>query len=214
MAADNLASYGSLARFKDVERLYKVGDNTILGASGDMSDFQYTKNLLDSLMRDQYELDDGNTLGTANIYEYLSRVMYNRRTKMNPIWNSFVVGGFNKGKKWADRKTLIQANCRFLGYVDLLGTTYQSPTIATGFGAHLAQPLLRKAIEGGKQDSLTEEEALKIIETCMRTLFYRDARSLNKFQVARITKEGAVISEPRSVDTNWSFAEFIKGYGA
>lgn len=50
MAADNLASYGSLARFRDIERLHKVTDFTVLGASGDMSDFQYVKHLLDSQM--------------------------------------------------------------------------------------------------------------------------------------------------------------------
>ena len=33
LAADTLASYGSLARYKDVRRLQKVGDNTLIGAS-------------------------------------------------------------------------------------------------------------------------------------------------------------------------------------
>ena len=37
------------------------------------------------------------------------------------------------------------ANCmfkcyyRFLGYVDKIGTAYQSATVATGYGAHMAQ---------------------------------------------------------------------------
>lgn len=68
---------------------------------------------------------------------------------------------------------------RFLGYVDLRGTTYQSATIATGFGAHLAQPILRKRVEG-REDDITEQEAIDIINDCMRVLFYRDARSINK----------------------------------
>jgi 20S proteasome alpha/beta subunit len=67
----------------------------------------------------------------------------------------------------------------FLGYVDLLGTTYSAPTLATGYGAYIAQPLLRKSVEG-REDTLTEEEAMKILEGCMKVLFYRDARSLNK----------------------------------
>jgi 20S proteasome subunit beta 7 len=65
-----------------------------------------------------------------------------------------------------------------LGCVDYQGTTYQSSTIASGYGAYLAQPLLRKAVEG-KEDTLTESEAEKIIDDCLRVLFYRDARSLN-----------------------------------
>jgi len=43
-------SYGSLARFRDVKRLCPVGESTIVGASGDISDYQYIQHLLDSLM--------------------------------------------------------------------------------------------------------------------------------------------------------------------
>lgn len=71
----------------------------------------------------------------------------------------------------------------FLAHVDLLGVTYQSPSIATGFGMHLAQPLLRKALEDLGPDGeskLEEADARKILENAMRVLFYRDARSLNK----------------------------------
>jgi len=200
MAADNLASYGSLARFKDVERLYPVGNNTVIGAGGDMSDFQYLQKLLNELMIDEFIQQDGHTLGPAEIHEYLSQVMYARRTKINPLWNSLVVGGFKDGK-------------RFLAYVDLLGTTYKATTIATGYGAYIAQPLLRKAVEP-YADVLTEEQAQKILEDCMRVLFYRDARSLNKFQIATITAEGVKISESRQLETSWGFAEGIRGYGA
>jgi 20S proteasome subunit beta 7 len=40
IATDTLASYGSLARFKDVQRLKAVGEHTVIGAGGEMSDFQ------------------------------------------------------------------------------------------------------------------------------------------------------------------------------
>ena len=43
----------------------------------------------------------------------------------------------------------------------------------------IAQPLLRKYVEG-REDHLTEEQAKQIIQECMKVLFYRDARSLNK----------------------------------
>lgn len=43
--------------------------------------------------------DDGHVLGTPHIYEYLWRVMYNRRSKFNPLWNALVVGGVHKGEK-------------------------------------------------------------------------------------------------------------------
>ncbi|KAG8982310.1 Proteasome subunit beta type-7 [Tulasnella sp. JGI-2019a] len=200
LAADNLASYGSLARFKDIQRLHPVGTHTVIGAGGDMSDFQHIQHDLDSLMISEFTNSDGHTLGPDEIYEYLSRVMYNRRSQMNPLWNSLLVGGFQDGKG-------------FLGYVDLLGTTYTASTLATGYGAYIAQPLLRKAVES-REHELTEAEGVKIIEESMKVLFYRDARSLNKYQVAVVTEKGVAISESRSAETEWAFADKIRGYGA
>lgn len=201
MAADNLASYGSLARFKDVQRLHPVGDFTVVGAGGDMSDFQYLQRILDDLIiEEEITAQDGHKLGPAEIHEYLSQVMYGRRSKLNPLWNSLLVGGVRDGK-------------RFLAYVDLLGTTYTASTLATGYGAYIAQPLLRKAVEG-KEDVMTEQEARKIIEDCMRVLFYRDARSLNKYQIATINASGTTITESLKLETSWGFADSIRGYGS
>jgi 20S proteasome subunit beta 7 len=39
-----------LARFRDIKRLTPVGESTIVGASGDISDYQYIQHLLESLM--------------------------------------------------------------------------------------------------------------------------------------------------------------------
>ncbi|KAI0942403.1 hypothetical protein AcW1_010270 [Taiwanofungus camphoratus] len=200
MAADNLASYGSLARFKDVQRLHPVGSATVVGASGDMSDYQYLQEHLDALVTEQFTCGDGHDLGPAEVHEYLSRLMYSRRSKMNPLWNALLVGGFRDGK-------------RFLAYVDLLGTTYSSPSIATGYGAHIAIPLLRKAVDG-RQDTLSEADARKLLQDCMRVLYYRDARSLDKYQIATVTAAGVSISDAQKLETSWGFAEGIRGYGA
>lgn len=89
--------------------------------------------------------------------------MYLRRSQVDPIWNSFVIGGVSPATSDG-----IPAK-PFLGYVDLLGVTYQSSTIATGFGLHLAQPLLRKAVEG-REETLSEEDARGILEGCMKVL--------------------------------------------
>ena len=96
----SVASYGSLARFKDIQRLHAVGSYTVLAASGDMSDFQYIQSLLDDLLiEEETTKDDGHKLGPAEIHEYLSQVMYHRRSKFNPLWNSSLVGGFKDGKR-------------------------------------------------------------------------------------------------------------------
>jgi len=79
----------------------------------------------------------------------------------------------------------------FLGFVDLLGTTYSSATIATGYGSMIAQPLLRKAVEG-REHLIEEAEAREILKASLKVLFYRDARSLNKFQVSWWWRDAAV----------------------
>ncbi|KAF9058720.1 hypothetical protein BDP27DRAFT_1240365, partial [Rhodocollybia butyracea] len=104
---------------------------------------------------------------------------------------------------------------RFLSYVDLLGTTYSASTLATGHRLYIAQPLLCKAVEGN-EDTLTEDKAVKILEQSMKVLFFCDTRSLNKYQIAKISADGVAIPESHSVEpgTNWSFTEGIRHYGA
>ena len=34
-----------------------------------------------------------------NIYTYLSNLYYGRRSKVNPLWNAILVGGWDKEKK-------------------------------------------------------------------------------------------------------------------
>lgn len=76
----------------------------------------------------------------------------------------------------------------------------------------IAQPLLRKAVEG-REHLITYSEARQILKDSLKVLFYRDARSLNKFQIGVIDDEGVRIGGEESVETEWSFAEGIRGYG-
>ena len=87
----------------------------------------------------------------------------------------------------------------FLGMTDIYGSTYESDVLATGYGLHLAIPLLRKHA----RLDMSRAEAQALLEDCMKVLFYRDTRTLNSFQVATITKDGSTVSEPFSVKTNW-----------
>ncbi|ANB12586.1 proteasome core particle subunit beta 7 [Sugiyamaella lignohabitans] len=122
---------------------------------------------------------------------------------MDPLWNSVLVAGFDNGEP-------------FLSYVDLLGVTYSAPTLATGFGSYLAIPLLRKLVDKeGDEKLVNEQQARAAIDECMKVLFYRDARSIDKYSVATITKESGVRIEKdlRCEDMSWKFAKDIRGYG-
>lgn len=197
LAADTLGSYGSLARFRHVPRLVRVNGSTALGASGDFADFQHLQQVLGQMVIDEELLGDGHSYSPRAIHSWLTRAMYSRRSKMNPLWNTMVIGGYADGES-------------FLGYVDMLGVAYEAPSLATGYGAYLAQPLMREALE--KKPVLSQSEARELVERCMRVLYYRDARAFNRFQIATVTEKGVEIEGPLSAKTNWDIAHMISGF--
>ncbi|XP_040188325.1 proteasome subunit beta type-4 [Rana temporaria] len=197
IAADMLGSYGSLARFRNISRIMKVNSCTMLGASGDYADYQHLKQIMEQMVIDEELVGDGHNYSPKALHSWLTRVMYNRRSKMNPLWNTVVLAGFYNGES-------------FLGYVDKLGVAYEAPTIATGFGAYLAQPMMRDVVDN--KPNLTQEEARRLIERCMKVLYYRDARSYNRYEIATVTASGVEIEGPLSSETNWEIAHLIKGF--
>ena len=165
---------------------------------------QHLDRMLNSLdVRENYS-SPGYSLHAKNLHTYLSKVMYKRRSDINPLWNQMLVAGLDGDDK------------PFLSSVDLLGTTFSSPTLATGFGTHLAQPLLRKVCDDeSKVGEVTRERAVDAIKECMKVLFYRDARSLDRYSIAVVTKENGVeLKENEQLENqSWAFAEAIRGYG-
>jgi 20S proteasome subunit beta 7 len=40
--------------------------------------------------------EDGGAFDADEIHHYLTRIMYNRRNKFNPLWNQLIVAGKSK----------------------------------------------------------------------------------------------------------------------
>lgn len=197
IAADTLGSYGSLARYRSLSRIMRVNDTTIMTSGGDYADYQFIKSIVEQHVIDEECLADGFSYTPKSLFSWMTRVMYNRRTKFNPLWNTTLVGGLQDGKP-------------FLGYIDKLGVAYEAPSLATGYGGYIAQPLLRAALE--KSPDITEAEARAVIDQCLTVLYYRDARSWHQYEVAVVTKEGSRIEPPRTVNTDWNLAYSVGGY--
>ena len=126
----------------------------------------------------------------------LQAYLYGRRGEGNPLWTANVVAGIDTATRTP-----------FLGVVDKLGNAWEAPTVATGYGAYLAQPLLRAATT----DEMSEEQAVSLLEQCMRVLFLRDARASDKIQLAKVSlgsdgKAQLQISKPYQLQTDWSIA--------
>jgi len=198
VATDSVASYGSLARFDGVCRMSPVGSagDTLLAAGGDYSDYQQMLKIIEAKAIADYTLDDGASLSPSMLHHWLTRIMYQRRSKMDPLWNSIVIAGFRNGEP-------------YLGTSDLYGTMYTDDFIATGLGAHMALPLLRK----GWSPTLTEAEATALLTDAMRVLFYRDTRASAKITIGKVDGSGSTVSEPFTLETYWEYPEFVRGGG-
>lgn len=91
IASDKLVSYGSLARYQDVQRVFKVNDKTVIGAGGDYADFQSLKRSIDQKMLEDTCHNDNIIMKPRSLYSWLTRVFYNRRSRVNPLWCDIVV---------------------------------------------------------------------------------------------------------------------------
>ena len=152
---------------------------------------------------DTDEASKPESLNAKNLHTYMSKVMYKRRSDFNPLWNHILVAGFGNDDK------------PFLASVDLLGTTFSSPSLATGYGAHLAQPMMRKVVpDEASVANVDRETAVQTVRDCLKVLFYRDARSMDRYSIAVVTKDGIDLKEDEQLENqSWAFADRIKGYG-
>jgi len=198
IAADTLGSYGSLARFTEIQRVIKVNETTIVGAGGDFADFQFLSDIIKQKQIDEECADDGFNLKPKALHCWLTRVLYNRRSKFDPLWNVILVAGMQDGEP-------------FLGFVNLQGTAFTDDVMATGMGTDLCLPVMRNALDkkGGK---LTYEEAKQTIQQCIRLTYLRDCRAWPNYQIANVHAGGATVEGPLMIDSDWEYAKGVKGY--
>jgi len=195
-ATDNLASYGRMARFFNFERITKLGESCFLAASGEMSDFQEVMDVTEDITKDNWLACDGHTRSAPEWHNWLTRTCYAKRNKMEPWYNSFVVGGLNS------------KNETYLGYTDMWGTHYTDNYVTTGFGSYLGLPLIRKDYK----EDMTLEEAKALMAQVMKILYYRDCRATSEYTLYVVKTDGTATSEKLKVDPDWSVSKYVKGY--
>lgn len=202
IASDTQLSYGSYAKFKNVQRVAKIADTTLLAASGEYSNFQ---ELTNALILEMTPLPGSDPLfGPKECFEILRNHMYSKRCKGTPEMNTYIVAGVNVFQKThipyeSDESGIM------LAAVDHLGGFYHSHVIATGMGGHIALPILRERVTNPA--NVTEKEAEEILTSAMKALLYRDTRASSKIQLSKVTKEGVTISQPFQLETQWRVGE-------
>ncbi|UKJ88864.1 proteasome subunit [Theileria orientalis] len=195
MIADTKLSLGRMARYMNVKRMQEVSKNTLLCSSGDAADHQYLSDLLKRVVQAEllaHRNDESKTLLNAEmLLNYTSRVLYARRTKLDPVLVSAVVGGFSRGEP-------------FLGYTDYYGTKYTDDFVVTGLGKYFAIGPLRDE----HRPTMSLAEAKDLAVRCMRLLYLRDCAASVRVQVGYVTKNGVFIDEPFLLDSKWDYAKF------
>ena len=245
VAADTLASYGSLARFEGVERIAQIGDagDTLLAAGGEYSDYQYMLKLIEGMAVEEFAMDDGATMSPKELHHWLTRVMYNRRSKMDPLWNRCERARI--ARRPPPPPPSLARRCAPRGAAKPPSPTPPPPTsyppfrarsvIIAGFrdgAAYLGTSDLygtmyedtfiatglgaHMALPLLRQEwtaEMGEAEARALLTKCMQVLFYRDTRACSTIQIGKVDATGASISAPTKLDTYWEHPEFIKGGG-
>lgn len=200
IAADTMGSYGSLARFPNLMRVIKVNETTVIASSGDIADFQYLNEIIERKQMEEDLKGGGVNMRPKALHSWLTRVLYNRRSKFDPLWNTIVVGGVQEGKP-------------FMGAVDMIGTAWTGDFVSTGLGAHFAIPIMTEALEKyGGADNLSQEEAVEIVQKCVRVCYLRDCRATSKYHMGVVSKDGSKVEGPLVIDSNWEIARYVRGY--
>lgn len=197
IACDTMVAYGGTLKFSNTRRMCEVGTHSIVGATGEYSDFQQIERVCEELDDSDWMAHDGGRYSPAEISSFLGRKCYNKRSKGNPWYNQLIVGGRKNGKN-------------YLGYIDHQGTTFEEDFIATGFGMHIAIPVLREHFENGKWETKTEAQAREVLDQCLKLLFYRDCKASCKVQFAIGTDKGTKIEEPYKLKTWWEHPTWMK----
>lgn len=201
IAADTLVSYGSMARFRNCERIKVVNNHTVVAASGDYADYQFLTDIIEQKQIDEEQWNDGIQLQPLALHSWITRVVYNRRSNFEPLFCSWVVGGVQPNEKTGALEP-------FLGFVDHIGTAYKSNIVCSGFGQLFAVPMIREIVEKVEKKLPSEQEARSMIAKCLEVLYLRDARSFPRFKQVIVKTDGVTHEGPLELTGNWETAHY------
>jgi 20S proteasome subunit beta 7 len=198
IACDTRLNYGSLSKFYNVNRVLQINANTFLGSAGEYSDYQEVTRILRETALDD-TLGGRSFLGPKEITNFLSAMHYQKRNKMNPYWNSTVIGGIN----WDGTPVLHS--------IDQFGTLLTGDWMLVGMAQYFCNSVIDPLYPDDYRQ-LTRENAVEMIEKCFKVLFYRDTRAGNNIKYGFMERRGDdVVYEEyeRVLQTEWNYKHFL-----
>lgn len=166
IASDKRLTQHGYKKYNDISRISQLNKNTFISCSGEYSDFQeITRMLREKADEDELFNSVDTFLGPEEFCNYLSFCCYNKRNKMDPYWNTTIVGGIDSN------------NNPYLGAVDQYGTKFENNYLFSGFATYFAPPIIEKYQKSTNETS--RDEAVLLLEKVFEILFYKDAMAGN-----------------------------------
>ena len=163
----------------------------LLTATGEFADFQEAVRKLKDLTQESFLFDDGVDHSVQDYANYLASISYDRRNRQNPLYNNFVVAGFEKGES-------------YLASIDPFGTHIVKDFVTAGFSKYFGLSL----IANEWNPALPAADCRRILHQCFTVIYERDCKSIDQVQFALVTEEGVKVMEPEKVVSNWDFRDF------
>ncbi|MHA1756731.1 MAG: proteasome subunit beta [Promethearchaeota archaeon] len=172
IATESQATAGYTVATKQAKKLFKINDYTTATISGGVADCQYVINQLKALSRLK-EVEEERCPEPKYIANIARNILFSGRSY---FLSMMIIGGYSQQEK-----------CGKLYGVDLLGTLYEEDKyISFGSGS----PFSLGVLEADWKPNMSEEDAIKLIETAITSSRERDAASGFALQICKINKNG------------------------
>lgn len=148
-----------------------MNNNILVAFGGDHADFHWLQNVIERQVAEFASY--GEELTPKALHAFLTTLLYHRRSRFDPVWNTLVVAGTQLED---DVKT------PFIGLVNQRGVAYPTRHVATGFGAMLLNQLIETEWRK-KTDKLTKDEAVAVMKKALELSIYHDCTASNDFEV-------------------------------
>nr|AIF54504.1 20S proteasome subunit beta 7 [Tritrichomonas foetus] len=188
LASDRAVSYGSCFKFANVSHFAKLTPNIIIGGTGELADFQELVDVLRSIIVDEECKNNGESLTPSEVSNYIKRLMYERRSKMNPFVMRCILAGIDK-----DGSKLLTAT-------DLYGTQWEDEYVASGYGAHMQGVQIPKAL---KSADVTRDVVMDAIKEVFIGLTARHSTMSGPIEFVDVTANGIEFLDPIEIVPNW-----------
>ena len=187
--SDMAVNYGSNFKFANVSHFAKLSPTLLIGATGEYSDFQELRDYVVQEMSMFEARTGGDTLTPAEVHTYIKRILYQKRSKMNPLMLRVVTAGVNPDHTF------------FLATADQYGTSWEDPVVYTGM-AHYLHGNQVSDVAGKEKDTVNSA-----IHDLLKALAARHSTQTGKLEMYDIRVDGITRTEEAEARPNWDIIE-------